>query len=611
MASAVFLTKGACIAIDITLETVRFAIAQIHDRIVALGLNGKLKDELCRKAKQLEGILQKIYTTAHDTNDKSILQAIEDVDQDLKKCSTACDRIEKKKKLNKFWSAVTDSNELKELDSLFVHSLQVLNTQLTASNYSTNADRQRDLRHLIRNPQDGFYPLDSTCIYSSVPEIVRNVSVKEDSPGVLRVSWTGIASARKYEVEYDQQNKEYHTFEARQYHVNRHKCLLDSTKISFPNKISYSIRIRGVNGKGPGEWSKCTVGKFTILPSRPRKPLAIHAKSSNCVTLVMEKPPEEKGVKPVTHYVVEYHRVGESEHGTQEFALDLEEKGKNVYKIDLKWNIDTTLMPTYHVKISLKNTDGVSKVYQDDIITGDIPPSEPVEPADSDPVVYTNTCTIIIKWNEPKTNAYVVHHYEVHWGKLRNITKIRKTKNCYAVFRELESWEKYLFKVRAVSRTGIKSEFLEINAETDSKAGKVAKLIGAGATGGAVTTVASPFTAVLAGVAVGAAAGVLAADSTEDKGKAAELAASTAAGIGGGVAGVALGLLITPFVIVTSPFLGTASGTRVLWNTYPVRCCCMKLCETQLIAEEDYKFARTHTFALLTMVIALCTIKHL
>ena len=40
------------------------------------------------------------------------------------------------------------------------------------------------------------------------------------------------------------------------------------------------------------------------------------------------------------------------------------------------------------------------------------------------------------------------------------------------------------------------------------------------------------------------------------------------------------------------------SETRVLWNTYPVRCCCMKLCETQLIAEEDYKFARTHTFVL-------------
>ena len=283
----------------------------------------------------------------------------------------------------------------------------------------------------------------------------------------------------------------------------------------------------------------------------------------------MEKPPEEKGVIPVTHYVVEYHRVGESEHGTQEFAiedLDLEEKGKNVYKIDLKWNIDTTPMPTYHVKISLKNTDGVSKVYQDDIITGDISPSEPViNPADSDPVVYTNTDTIIIKWNEPETNAYVVDHYEVHWGKLRNITKIRKTEKCYAVFRELESWKKYLFKVRAVSRTGKKTEFIEINAETDSKAGKVAKVIGAGATGGAVATVASPFTAVLTGVAVGAAARAAAAGITEDKGKAAEVAASTAAGIGGGVAGVALGLLATPFMIVASPFVGTASGiaTRI------------------------------------------------
>ena len=55
--------------------------------------------------------------------------------------------------------------------------------------------------------------------------------------------------------------------------------------------------------------------------------------------------------------------------------------------------------------------------------------------------------------------------------------------------------------------------------------------------------------------------------------------------------------------------MGKNWGTRVLWNTYPVHCCCMELCETQLIAEEDYKFARTHTFALLTMVIALCTIK--
>ena len=54
--------------------------------------------------------------------------------------------------------------------------------------------------------------------------------------------------------------------------------------------------------------------------------------------------------------------------------------------------------------------------------------------------------------------------------------------------------------------------------------------------------------------------------------------------------------------IITLEFYGTHTRCTV---------CCMKLCDTQLIAEEDYKFARTHTFALLTMVIALRTIKHL
>ena len=348
MATAVVLNK----------ETVKLTIAQVSDRIIALKLNDTLQDELCRKVKQLEGILQNIDTTAHDTNDKPILQGIENVNQDLKKCLTACDQIERKEQVSKFWSAINDSNELEELNSLLVHSLQVLNTQLTASNYSANADRQRGLRHLeavARNPQAGYYKLDSKD--SSVPEIVRNVSVKEDSPGVLRVSWTGVAGDRKYELEYDQQNEGYHTYEVMQenQHCVTHECLLERTKIGFPNKCSYSIRIRGVNGKGPGEWSESTVGKFTILPSPPQKPLAILINSSNCVTLVVKKPPEEKDVKPVTHYVVEYHRVGESEHGKQVFAIeDLEAlaiQERNKYEINLGWNIDTTPMPIYHVKI--------------------------------------------------------------------------------------------------------------------------------------------------------------------------------------------------------------------------------------------------------------------
>ena len=100
--------------------------------------------------------------------------------------------------------------------------------------------------------------------------------------------------------------------------------------------------------------------------------------------------------------------------------------------------------------------------------------------------------------------------------------------------------------------------------KTDSKAGKVAtgnwsRCYGRSSGHGGI-----PFAAVLTGVAVRAAAGVAAAGRQKIN-KAAEVAASTAAGIGGGVAGVALGLLATPFVIVASPFVGTATGiaTRI------------------------------------------------
>ena len=36
--------------------------------------------------------------------------------------------------------------------------------------------------------------------------------------------------------------------------------------------------------------------------------------------------------------------------------------------------------------------------------------------------------------------------------------------------------------------------------------------------------------------------------------------------------------------------------TRVLWNTYPVHCCCMKLCETQLIAAWRRLQVRQNTY---------------
>ena len=544
-----FVQRAACKYGGIPAQVVIEIAKDVYKRYVSLQPNEKQRDEVCSKIKIIQGILQKGMETAMNTRDDLIRQTLLKVQQNLKKCEEICKEIEKKSFTGKLRSVPDDIKKVKELNSLLDDCISIATLHFSVSNYTTLPGIQDDMKHfdaLIRNPQRGMYRLNS--VYEKKPEKVEKPIVKEDKPGELLVSWKQL-SAEYYELEYDRQNRGC-------LRVESTRCMLDSTKVRFPDSMLYKIRVRGVNGCGPGEWSETTVGTFTILPEQPRKPLAVYVNSYNSVTLVVEKPVEREGTKPVSHFVVEYHNETNQGMTKRVFSVDTlhtVKEGK-AFKIDLNWRIAAA--NTYNVQISHRNKDGDSHPCEDVIKVNRIPPGEPVGLE----LVHTTTRTIIIEWSKPKTSSYVVDHYEVQWGRNGNIEKKRTTPRCYAVFRQLQTNKKYLFKVRAVNKMGYGSEFIEIDAETKSMAGKVAKALGAGAATGAATTVMSPFSAVITGVAAGAGAGAAAAESVEDKGKGAEVAAGAAAGIGGGVAGFALGLLITPFVIVASPFVGTATG---------------------------------------------------
>ena len=145
------------------------------------------------------------------------------------------------------------------------------------------------------------------------------------------VGWNKI-SADYYELEYDRQNRKC-------LKVKSTECKLDSTQVCFPNNISYKIRVRGVNGRGPGEWSETTVGTFTVLPKQPQKPIAVYVNSSISITLVVKKPEGREGAKPVTAFVVEYHTENNREMTRRIFPVDNLEmvplNGMDTFKIDL------------------------------------------------------------------------------------------------------------------------------------------------------------------------------------------------------------------------------------------------------------------------------------
>ena len=524
-----------------------------YQRYASLQTNERQRDEICSKVTELEEILQSATETAVDTRDDHTKQALWNIEQKFNRCLQICEEIEKRSFRAKFQNAPDDARRVQDLSRLLDESIKIATLHFTVANYNTLPAIQQHLRHvdgLVRNPESGVYQTDSAC--QNEPEKVKKPTVKEDKPGVLHVCWKKI-SADYYELEYDRQNGKCLKVESTEYK-------LDSSQVCFPNNISYKIRVRGVNKCGPGDWSETTVGTFTVLPKQPHKPIAVYVNSSTSITLVVKKPGDREGAKPVTHFVVEYHIENNRGMTKNVFPIDnrqmVQINGMDAFKI----NLNCGAASTYFVQISHRNQDGDSLPCEDTIRVDKIPPGEPVGLT----VVHTTTHTIIIEWSKPETNEYMVDHYKVQWGRNGHITETKTTKKCYAVFRNLETWKEYLFKVRAVNKMGYESRSIEIREETDSMTAKVAKVIGAGAATGAATTVMSPFSSVITGVAAGVGVGALAVESVEDKGNGAKVAAGTAAGIGGGVAGFAVGLLATPFTIVLSPFLGTATGISTL-----------------------------------------------
>ena len=547
---AVSVVEGAAGAVGGAAVHASIRIANnLYQRYASIQTNERQRDEICSKVKTLQGILQSAMETAVDTRDDLTRQTLLNLQLKLTKCLEICEEVEKRSHRAKFQNAPDDVKRVQELSRLLDESISTATLYFSVANYTTLPAIEQSMRHvdrLVRNPQGGIYQLDSAC--QNEPEKVKKPTVQEGRPGVLHVCWKKI-SADYYELEYDRENRKC-------LKVNSTECKLDSSQVCFPNNISYKIRVRGVNGCGPGEWSETTVGTFTVLPEQPNKPIAVYINSSTSITMVVKKPVGREGAKPVTHFVVEYHTENNRGMTEKVFSVDNLEtvpiNGMDAFEIIL--NCDAA--STYFVQISHRNEDGDSLPCEDTIRVDTIPPGEPVGLT----VVHTTTHTIIIEWSKPETSEYMVDHYEVQWGRNGHITETKTTKNCHAVFKNLDTFRGYLFKVKAVNKMGYGSRSIEIKAETKSMTAKVAKALGIGAATGAVTTVVSPFSSVATGVAAGAGAGAAAAESVEDKGKGAEVAAGTAAGIAGGIAGFALGLLATPIMIVASPFIGTATG---------------------------------------------------
>ena len=320
--------------------------------------------------KVFQEILQETEKSVIGTDDNYVRQLLEKIKNNLDKCQKVCDQIESQSLAGKFPSS---SQQVEELDLLLRNSIHITNTYLSASSAGMKADL-RHLRAVVHNMQAEMCQLQVRHEVLTEPNKVEELFVEELKPGIIHVSWKETTAVDCYEVQYDRQTG--HSIK-----VSSTQCLLDSMQFHFPSEKFYNIRVRGVNGCGPGEWSESAVGKFTILPEQPQKPLAVHVNSSAGIALVMERPVDRDGAKPVTHFVVEYHTDADKKCSKEVFPINnlktLTLEGKEAIQINLNDMFFNTAL-TYHVLISHRNEDGDSLPCVDCIETDRITPDVPV-----------------------------------------------------------------------------------------------------------------------------------------------------------------------------------------------------------------------------------------
>ena len=288
-----------------------------------------------------------------------------------------------------------------------------------------------------------------------------------------------------------------------------------------PGKI-YTMKIRGVNLGGKGEWSNSVVAQFDKpLPRRPSVP-QIKFLHPTVATITVTSPEKFCSTEsPVTQWLIEYVEDG---HGSKwhEVYRDSEPDKKYITFPLSELKRDQR----YHFRVSAKNAEGLSKPSaMVSTSTKNVTPLMPTKFRISSKRTHS---LIKIRWKPPENNQAYVTHYEVRKKAKKDVNYddvLNAGNKLSFTFKNLRHNKHYVFQVRACNNELRSGWCDEIEANT-----RMHKAIKAAFTP-AVYLGATASAPLLTTFGLGFAAGQSA------KGKGAAVVAGTAGTIGGAAIG--------------------------------------------------------------------------
>ena len=512
---------------------------RIYTMLLEMQYGDRIRDGIFRKIEDIKSQLVKLQNHSDDDFTADMKTALNDAYVRLEACEMECRKIADQNCIVRFFKSASNLSILNylqaELSSVHVNLgnqiLCAMSEQLSIVKQQSRKDEETSLAgvyHVKRGVLNPPAKVSRPVVDIEGKQMIISWEDDDNPPG----------SIFKYEMRLDDStNSIIPTDDA------NCKCLSIGPPKVEPGVV-YTIQVRGINGRGPGEWSDATIARYkTGLPNKPKKPKVTPGYNDATIDVLVPGIKETNGA-PVSQIIVQYCEYDNSSEWTlKSFCIEDEQQGLQHSRAVTVPNLSP--YTRYFFRIVLVNEYGESAPSESADATTNIPiPGKPTEVRRSFNSSYYTSSVLKIHWKPPEEYAQFVDHYVVEYKKKKKEFDIRHkfdvivTEKLSATAKELSSDTKYAFYVWAVNKNGECSEKVRIEAETKWKtATKIAlsPLVFLG------TTVGAP----VIGAAAGAfGVGLLAAESIDSK--AGAVAGGVGAGVAGGIGGAIGGIMGAP-----------------------------------------------------------------
>ena len=580
--SEMWVSKVACALPDIIAVPLKVC-KEVHEYFIEMERNNEYRDSIISLVTDLQTSIPNLQNIHEESEISEFYKtALMKFRNSLANASATCKSLKKQGSFQQLQSHHGNRIDLERIQSELQNAHKSLQFALQIANHEKSEEIKyaikKESEHIntrIMNPDLGIYVNPSH--HANVPECVERPSIALDrSKHLLNIKWVDtkndMEEIDRYEICYDDENNHICCYKPKEIYFKSVShgsefVLKLGEPLVCPGRM-YNMKVRGVNGAGPGDWSEAFLIRFLQGPPvRPQEPsLSAVSPTQIAVAVQMLSVKDECG-SPVTSCRIEFTEVDDenaTSWSSRTFFTEAQSDSLHVKKFILDGLKPCTL---YGVRVVMINEIGESPCsFTKHIRTDCLVPGPPHNVR----VSSKRKCKEIkVRWNEPNENAAGVNKYKVQfrrkkdneWGAHATIGKEQlshKVKN-------LKTDTKYYFRIQSLNRNNEGNYSEHVQGET--RYGALGLMVSTTAAffGG---TVMGPILSPVAGVVSTGHVSAIAAREGPNSGTG-KKAAAVAAGIAGGIGGFILGLIQIPIFGINTAITTNLTLRGVLDDVSP------------------------------------------